>query len=745
MYKRINLSGLWKMSISNRFLKNIQVPSSYFGVGEASLEREIPRFDFEKGFQVFLCFEGIGNTGEVEINNVKVGTMLPFVPYKFNITSFLKEENILKVKIQDINAPFGYSKGWETYGGIIRDVFLEIKDEVFIEDIHIISDLSDDLSNAYCKVSISLCNLSGREKDVVVNGTLYYNGNPVLIDGSLKEKISCPPTGEIPYIFSIEFDVPNVNLWSVEDPHLYSFKVEVKDDNKLLDEMCTSIGFRRFEIKGRTFLLNGKPIFLKGVCRHDMWENQGYTLTREQMEKDMLSIKELGANFVRLVHYPHHKYIIELADKIGLMVTEEPGLWNLDLKEDKNKIIKENALKVMEKVAKRDRNSPSVIAWLLGNECHPDIEYLKRGKEICNTLDPTRPVSFSHIYTDPIEEGKKPFLEADLDFYDFHPYTFDTDRFKRVMEIFNDKPLVFGEWGGWFCRNNEGLMKMFGEVFVKASRFTEKDIYHLNGISYWEWADMRQYSRGYPGCEDGVLTEGLVEENRNRKPDYFVMKEIFKRIDSYEYTSSILDEIIKPEEIEKYEPMGEFLPLDLEGIIKSTSQKEMERKLRDNYIGLENTKFYLIGKIPTKIIKVPITLSLENREEIIPIGREVCMFHFFGQVSLNGCPSFGRFGEEIAEYIIEYEDGDRECIDLKNGVHFARSNLIYEGSRIEPIAFECPIVIKYIKNKDFAINSIRYFRYKPKKESTKVKNLYFRLTSGSDFYPFLYGITLEVR
>ena len=83
---------------------------------------------------------------------------------------------------------------------------------------------------------------------------------------------------------------------------------------------------------GREFRLNGEHCILHGVCRHDMWKDQGFTLTRAQQRQDMRMIKDLGCNYVRLVHYPHDRHIVELADEIGLMVSEEPGFWQVDFR-----------------------------------------------------------------------------------------------------------------------------------------------------------------------------------------------------------------------------------------------------------------------------------------------------------------------------------------------------------------------------------------------------------------------------
>ena len=175
-----------------------------------------------------------------------------------------------------------------------------------------------------------------------------------------------------------------------------------------------------------------------------MWKDQGFTLTREQMAQDMRMIKTMGANFVRLAHYPHHRHILELADELGLFVTEEPGHWNVEFKDMPRARI-DVSLAIMERTIRRDWNSPSVFAWLLGNECAVTAEYLREGKALCNQLDPIqRLVSFAHIYGN----SKQIFDDGEMDFYTRHMYDFDEDKFKKAAESFGDgKPLVHTEWG----------------------------------------------------------------------------------------------------------------------------------------------------------------------------------------------------------------------------------------------------------------------------------------------------------
>jgi hypothetical protein len=156
----------------------------------------------------------------------------------------------------------------------------------------------------------------------------------------------------------------------------------------------------------------------------------------------------VGANFVRLVHYPHDRGIVELAEELGLLVNEEPGFWNMDFDKMPSGEI-DLGCRILEGTIRRDWNSPAVVIWLLGNECAFPLSYLKRGKAICDQLDPIhRLVSVAHLY------GKFPAVkdvydQAGLDFYDWHAYEFTDGKFSKLPESFGTaKPLTLTEWVG---------------------------------------------------------------------------------------------------------------------------------------------------------------------------------------------------------------------------------------------------------------------------------------------------------
>ena len=161
--------------------------------------------------------------------------------------------------------------------------------------------------------------------------------------------------------------MPDIVLWAPETPDLYDLSAKLQTTTGS-DEFACRTGFRDFRAVGSTFQLNGKKVIMNGVCRHDMWKDQGFTLTRAQMRSDMEAIKGMGANYVRLVHYPHDRYVVELADELGLLVSEEPGYWQVDFQKASPAMVK-LGLDILETTIRRDWNSPSIVQWLLANEC----------------------------------------------------------------------------------------------------------------------------------------------------------------------------------------------------------------------------------------------------------------------------------------------------------------------------------------------------------------------------------------
>src|SRR5271169_5145107 len=352
---RISLNGEWEHRVDGKFYDTITVPSSRRPSGFYSLNRRFVLPRLGRGDRAFVHFEAVTYWGRVSLNGRTLGTMGPYVPYEFEFTAVAKEgANEIAVAMADL-LPFadgtakaeiglGIHSGFEAYGGIIRDVWAELRPTLFVENVRLAYELSQNYSA--CRVRPTVMVSSAEATHAHLETVLRYNEAEVARSSATMQ--AKPGSNNI----ELEFDIKEVSLWSPETPNLYHLTAHLKTDASEDSWSCRT-GFREIRAVGREFRLNGRKLVLNGVCRHDMWKDQGFTLSRQQQEQDMSMIKALGCNFVRLVHYPHDRRILELADHLGLLVSEEPGFWGMNFQTmDRNTI--ELGYQILEATIRRD-------------------------------------------------------------------------------------------------------------------------------------------------------------------------------------------------------------------------------------------------------------------------------------------------------------------------------------------------------------------------------------------------------
>ena len=304
------------------------------------LKREFTLSKLAPGTRAFVHFEAINYYGWVSINGVALGAMGPYTPYEFEFKPHAKEgANSVSLDLADL-IPFadgsgtdaialGVNPGWEASSGIIRDVYVEMRPATFIDNVRFGYELTEDFAKARCTAQV----MTSSSVPVGAEVALRLIRNQVEVDQAEAARVT--QTAKLPAgagTVEFTFDVENPALWSPAAPNLYRLEASLKSADAV-DTWACRTGFREFKAAGREFRLNGDRCILHGVCRHDMWKDQGFTLTRAQQRQDMKMIKDLGCNFVRLVHYPHDRHIVELADEIGLMLSEEPGYWQVGFTE----------------------------------------------------------------------------------------------------------------------------------------------------------------------------------------------------------------------------------------------------------------------------------------------------------------------------------------------------------------------------------------------------------------------------
>ena len=376
-----------------------------------------------KGQEIYLNFDGVDSFFYLYINGKYVGFSKNSRNLaEFNITPYLNkegEENTVAVEVyRHSDGSFLESQDMFRLPGIFRTVALTAKPQVQVRDFKAIPDLDETYSNAKLHITAQLQNLSKKAiKGYTIQYSLYanrlYSDENTLLSGvtaSAKLAGKLNAKGEI----SLEatLDAANkVSLWSAEAPHRYTLVGELKDGKgRIVQTFSTFVGFRKVEIKetpaekdefglaGRYYYLNGQPIKLKGVNRHENNVKAGHTVSREQMEHEVFLMKRGNINHVRNCHYPDAPYWYYLCDKYGIYLEDEANIESHEyyygkqslshVPEFRNAHIARN----MEMVH-ATANHPSVVIWSLGNEAGPGKTFVDCYNAI-KAYDTSRPVQY---------------------------------------------------------------------------------------------------------------------------------------------------------------------------------------------------------------------------------------------------------------------------------------------------------------------------------------------------------------
>ncbi len=488
-------------------------------------------FDLEKlgdGQSAFVRFGAVNYRADVYLNGKKLGTHIGgFTPFCFDVTQFLKPgKNSLVVKVDNKRAKDAVptvSTDWWNYGGITREVKIVTVPKKFIADHRLILD------------SETTHTISGW---VQITGA--GAGEPVEISiPELGEKISAATdaSGRAAFHFKPE----KLQLWSPVTPKLYEVRIACGGD-----KVAERIGFRTVRTSGKEILLNGKSVFLRGICIHEEFPlaGGGRVNTAEKAKQLLLWAKELGCNFVRLAHYPHNEAMTRLADELGIMVwSEVPVYWTIDWT---NAATYENAQSQLGDNIQRDANRASIIIWSLANETpvsEARTKFLTQLAERARSLDQTRLLSaamekHSLPGAENVSVVQDPLADV-VDIVAFNQYTGWYDGLpekcaKISWQIPYDKPVFVSEFGG------DARQGLHGS---KDQRWTEEfqaDLYEktlpmlgkidgLVGFTPWILVDFRSPRRVLPGIQDGFNRKGLISSEGTKKKAFAILQAYYQK------------------------------------------------------------------------------------------------------------------------------------------------------------------------------------------------------------------------
>ncbi|HET9317124.1 MAG TPA: glycoside hydrolase family 2 TIM barrel-domain containing protein [Vicinamibacteria bacterium] len=323
--------------------------------------------------RVYVSFEGVATRADVYVNGHNLGRHLgAYTAFTFDATpAVVPGTNVVAVRVsnhpQDTvdSLPSGAGKQlYRTYGGIYRKAWL-----LTTRSAHF-----DPLDHGSSGVYVTTSNVTAASADLAVRARVgNASGVPMSLrfyvrlidrDGQFREgewrKVEVPPGQAVEA--SVSHRVSKPHLWSIATPYLYTLRAELWDGDRLVDALTERIGFRDFRLQDGRFLLNGEPILLRGVGKHQETESHLSAVTDDELREDFASLKDLGVNFVRLAHYPHARLEYDLADELGLLVWAENGhsnSWKVDPASGET---------ITREMVRQHGNHPSIVMWSVGNE-----------------------------------------------------------------------------------------------------------------------------------------------------------------------------------------------------------------------------------------------------------------------------------------------------------------------------------------------------------------------------------------
>ena len=471
-----------------------------------------------QGKRILLTFEGAAHDSTVFCNGKKVGEHhCGYTAFTVDLTDnvLYGQDNLLCVRLdsrENLNIPpFGYVIDYMTYGGIYRDVRLEVKEKVSLSDIfvHTAIDFRSSPVTAQITSEITLT-----ESDENVTIRQYYMPKStaaaqeswrLLCEQTVSTDVSCDKE------FSLTATITSPLLWDTEEANLYILKTQLYQDNTLLDETETTFGIREAVFKKDGFYLNGRKLRIRGLNRHQSFPYVGYAMPKsmQRLDADLLK-KELGLNAVRTSHYPQSHYFLERCDELGLLVfTEFPGWQHIG-----DDSWKAQAVANAEDMIRQYRNHPSIILWGIRiNESPDDDAFYEKTNAVAHKLDPSRP-------TGGVRAMKKSHLLEDV--YTYNDFLHDgempgCDPKKKVTSDM-EKPYLISEYNGHMYPT---------KAFDNEERRSEHAIRHANVLDAvagqpdiagsFGWCMFDYNTHKDFGSGDRICYHGVMDMFRNPK------------------------------------------------------------------------------------------------------------------------------------------------------------------------------------------------------------------------------------
>jgi len=504
------------------------IPHKLNTVGSYKKNMIIPQDWLKK--DVFLKLGSVRSACYVWFNGKYVGySQGSKTPSEFDVTEFIQAGNN-QVAIQVYRYSDGsYLEGQDTWriSGLERDVSIYARDRTRIDDFTIKSSLNDSYSEGIFSIDIDILNNFKKDSKISLRAKLSdpLRRNRIIFDSTKfigSDSLS---------LVSIKHQVRRIKAWSAETPYLYKLQLYLSKDGKLIETFTHQVGFRKIEIENGKLLLNGSPLIIRGVNRHEWDPYSGRTLTEESMIEDIKLMKQNNINAVRASHYPNHERWYELCNEYGLYVVDEANIESHGMgKHPKgfghiadDLVWLEQWLDRGNRMYERDKNQPSIIMWSMGNEAGDG----KNFEELYNLLkskNDSRPVVY------------EPAKEKDHTDIVFPMYS-SVSKINQYAESNKNKPLILCEYAHAMGNSVGNLIDYWDTINKHES---------LQGGFIWDWSDQvlsktdknGKHFWGYGGDfgiefaenDSNFCANGLVAADRSLNPHAYEVKKIYQPI-----------------------------------------------------------------------------------------------------------------------------------------------------------------------------------------------------------------------
>ncbi|MEA5457988.1 glycoside hydrolase family 2 TIM barrel-domain containing protein [Arcicella sp. LKC2W] len=482
------------------------------------------------GKEVFINLGAVKSAFYIYVNGRKVGYGEDSkLESEFDITEYVHTgENVIALEV------YRWSDGsylecqdmWRI-SGIERDVYLYATPKLDLRDFRVTSILDNNYRNGLFTLDADIQNFSYYDLPATVSAEILdANGVSVLkLENPKPEMVKSTEKQRI----TLKGEIPNVAQWSAEIPNLYALVLTLTDkDGKVLEVIKRKIGFRTSEIKNGQLLVNGKPIYIKGVNRHEHDPVSIHVISEERMIQDIQIMKSLNINAVRTSHYPNHPRWYELCDEYGMYLVDEPNIeshemgYGLNQTLGNNPVFLNSHIRRTQRMFERDKNHASIIIWSLGNEAG-------NGWNFYNTYtwlkehDTTRPVQYERAE-----------LEWNTDIV--CPMYPDIEAMEKYAQRYKDRPYIMCEYAH-AMGNSVGNFKEYWDMIEKYP--------NLQGGFIWDWVDQGVIIEkagkkvyGYGGdwgakdinSDKNFLCNGLVDPERQLHPHALEVKKVYQNI-----------------------------------------------------------------------------------------------------------------------------------------------------------------------------------------------------------------------